>query len=33
LKAIASFDEEINDGLASFKAGDYVFVYNVTVEK
>jgi hypothetical protein len=33
LEAIATFDEKINDGLADFEAGDYVFVYNVTVEK
>jgi hypothetical protein len=33
LEAVATFKEEINDGLADFEAGDYVFVYNVTVEK
>jgi hypothetical protein len=33
LEAIATFDERINDGLADYEAGDYVFVYNVTVEK
>lgn len=33
LEAVATFDEKINDGLADFEAGDYVFVYNVTVEK
>ena len=33
LEAIATFDEKINDGLADYEAGDYVFVYNVTVEK
>jgi hypothetical protein len=33
LEAIATFDEKINDGLADFEAGDYIFVYNVTIEK
>ena len=33
LKAVATFDEEINDGFADFDAGDYVFEYNVTVRK
>lgn len=33
LKAVATFDEEINDGLADYAAGDYIFIYNVTVEK
>jgi hypothetical protein len=33
LEAIATFDEKINDGLADFETGDYIFVYNVTVEK
>jgi len=33
LEAVATFKEKINDGLADFEAGDYVFVYNVTVEK
>lgn len=33
LEAAATFDETINDGLADFEAGDYVFEYNVTVEK
>lgn len=31
LKAVASFDESINDGLADYAAGEYVFVYKVTV--
>lgn len=31
LEAIATFDEKINDGAADFEAGDYEFVYNVTV--
>jgi hypothetical protein len=33
LKAAATFDEKINDGLADYDAGDYVFVYNVTVKE
>jgi hypothetical protein len=33
LETIATFDQQINDGLADYDAGDYVFVYNVTVEK
>jgi len=33
LKAVAVFDEKINDGLADYGAGDYVFVYNVTVNE
>lgn len=33
LKAVATFDETINDGLADYDAGDYVFVYNVTVSE
>ena len=33
LKAVATFDEVINDGLADYDAGDYVFVYNVTVNE
>jgi len=33
LEAVATFDEKINDGLADYEAGDYIFVYNVTVEK
>jgi hypothetical protein len=33
LEAIATFDEKINDGLADYEAGDYIFVYKVTVEK
>lgn len=33
LEAVATFDEKINDGLADYEAGDYRFVYNVTVEK
>jgi hypothetical protein len=30
LQAVAAFDEQINDGLADYDAGDYVFLYNVT---
>lgn len=33
LVAAATFDEKINDGLADYEAGDYIFEYNVTVEK
>jgi len=33
LEAIATFDEQINDGGADFEAGDYRFVYNVTVKE
>jgi len=33
LKAVATFDDKINDGIADYPAGDYVFEYNVTVTK
>jgi hypothetical protein len=33
LEAVATFDEKINDGLADYEAGEYIFMYNVTVEK
>lgn len=33
LEAVATFEEEINDGMADYAAGDYAFVYDVTVEK
>jgi hypothetical protein len=33
LEAVATFDDEINDGVANYAAGDYAFIYNVTVEK
>lgn len=33
LKAVATFDEKINDGLADYEPGDYVSEYNVTVNK
>jgi hypothetical protein len=33
LIAVATFDEKINDGIADFEAGDYIYEYNVTVSK
>jgi hypothetical protein len=33
LEVIATFDEDINDGAADFEAGDYRFIYHVTVEE
>jgi hypothetical protein len=33
LKAVATFNDKINDGMADYAAGDYVFEYNVTVAK
>ena len=33
LEAVSTFQETINDGIADYAAGDYIFVYNVTVEK
>lgn len=33
LKAVATFNDKINDGMADYAAGDYVFEYNVTVTK
>ena len=33
LEAVSTFNETINDGIADYAAGDYIFVYNVTVEK
>lgn len=33
LRAVATFDEQINDGIADFEAGDYIYEYNVTVNK
>ena len=33
LKAVATFDSKINDGMADYDPGDYVFVYNVTVDE
>lgn len=33
LTAVVTFDEQINDGLADFEAGEYIYEYNVTVNK
>ena len=33
LRAVATFDEQINDGKADFDAGDYIYEYTVTVNK
>jgi hypothetical protein len=33
LKAVATFKDKINDGMSDYAAGDYVFDYNVTVDK
>ena len=33
LRAVATFDEKINDGNADFEAGDYIYEYNVTVDQ
>lgn len=33
LEAVATFDESINDGVDDFDAGDYVFIYTVTVSE
>lgn len=33
LKAVATFDETINDGMADYDEGEYVFVYTVTVKE
>jgi hypothetical protein len=33
LTAVATFDEKINDGLAEFEAGDYIYEYSVSVKK
>lgn len=33
LTAVATFDEKINDGAADFEAGEYIYEYNVTVNK
>jgi len=33
LAAVATFEEKINDGAADFEAGEYIFEYNVTVDK
>lgn len=33
VETAAAFNQKINDGLADYEAGDYVFQYNVTVEE
>ena len=33
LEAAVTFDEKINDGIDDFEAGDYIYQYNVIVEK
>jgi hypothetical protein len=33
LQAVVTFDDKINDGIADYPAGDYVFDYDVTVKK
>jgi hypothetical protein len=33
VETAATFDQKINDGLADYEAGDYVFQYKVTVEE
>lgn len=33
LAAVVTFQEKINDGIADFEAGDYIYEYNVTVKK
>lgn len=33
MKAVATFDEQINDGLADYEPGDYAYLYNITVNK
>ena len=33
LKAVATFDEKLNDGLDDYEPGDYIFEYKVTVKK
>lgn len=33
LKAVANFDQKINDGISDYPPGDYEFVYHVTVQK
>ena len=32
LKAVATFDEKLNDGKADYSPGDYIFEFNVTVK-
>jgi hypothetical protein len=33
LKAVATFTQKINDGMSDYQPGDYIFQYNVMVEK
>ena len=33
LESAVTFDEKINDGLDDYEAGEYIHLYNVTVEK
>lgn len=33
LKAVATFDQKLNDGISDYESGDYTFEYNVTVKK
>jgi hypothetical protein len=33
LKAVATFDQKLNDGISDYQPGDYIFEYNVTVKK
>lgn len=33
IEAVAAFDDTINNGMAAFVPGDYIFEYNVTVKK
>jgi hypothetical protein len=33
LRAVATFDQKINDGMSDYAPGDYIFEYNVTVDK
>jgi len=33
LKAVATFDEKLNDGLDDYEPGDYIFEYKVSVNK
>jgi hypothetical protein len=33
LKAVATFDEKINDGFSDYDPGDYIYNYDVSVNK
>jgi len=33
LKAVATFDEKINDGFSDYDPGDYIYEYAVSVSK